>query len=115
MPAAVPTVTAHLAGMHSATKMLAGRITVLLQLLQRIRAGEVEAPHALLRQLAGLVHGLPALDSSALHADYLRVRPGPGGLAAVLCCCAAAAAVLLRSCFQDMQSVLPPRALQCQP
>jgi hypothetical protein len=82
---AAPAVTAHLAGMHSATKMLAGRITMLVQLLHHIQAGEVEAPHGLLRQLAGLVHSLPALDSSALHADYLRVS----GAALLLACCAA--------------------------
>jgi hypothetical protein len=64
--------------MHSAIKMLAARISVLVQLLRRIQAGEVAAPHALLRQLSGLVHGLPALDSAPLHAGFLQVS-GWGG------------------------------------
>lgn len=103
LPLAAPAVTAHLAGMHSATKMLAGRITMLVQLLHRIQAGEVEAPHGLLRQLAGLVHSLPALDSSALHADYLRVRRA----ALLLACCAAVGLVCclpVRVCASYCQS-----------
>eukprot|EP00878_Enallax_costatus_P025408 GHUV01027183.1.p1 GENE.GHUV01027183.1~~GHUV01027183.1.p1 ORF type:complete len:259 (+),score=53.43 GHUV01027183.1:163-939(+) len=55
--------TAHLAGLHSAIKMLAGKLTVIKQQLDLVAEGKAPFPHAMMRQINSLVCSLPALDN----------------------------------------------------
>ncbi|GAB4821425.1 hypothetical protein N2152v2_008471 [Parachlorella kessleri] len=63
--------TAHLTSMHSAIKMLVSRIALLHQMLVKMQSGELPFDHGLVRQVAGLVQRLPAVDSLQFSQDYL--------------------------------------------
>ncbi|KAL4437304.1 hypothetical protein ABPG75_004443 [Micractinium tetrahymenae] len=62
--------TAHMSSMHSAIKMLISRVALLHQLLLKMQSGEVPFDHDLVRQAAGLIKRLPAIDSPQFGADY---------------------------------------------
>ncbi|KAF8059749.1 CSN6 [Scenedesmus sp. PABB004] len=63
--------TAHLAGLHSAVKMLAGKLAAIQAHLEDVAAGRAPFDHGLMRQVHSLVCGLPALDSAAFRKEYL--------------------------------------------
>jgi len=63
--------TAHLAGMHSAIKMLHSKIKNLTAYLHAVEKGEVPADQGLLRQVATLCNLLPAIDTAAFKADFV--------------------------------------------
>lgn len=68
--------TAHLTGLHSAIKMLCGKLAVVKEQMDGIAAavaaGDVsEYPHELVRQVNSLVSSLPALDNPAFKKEYL--------------------------------------------
>ncbi|PSC73827.1 COP9 signalosome complex subunit 6a [Micractinium conductrix] len=62
--------TAHLSSMHSAIKMLITRVALLHQMLEKMQSGELPFDHELVRQAAGLIKRLPAVDSQQFGADY---------------------------------------------
>ncbi|KAL4439478.1 hypothetical protein ABPG77_008807 [Micractinium sp. CCAP 211/92] len=62
--------TAHMSSMHSAIKMLISRVALLHQLLLKMQSGELPFDHGLVRQAAGLIKRLPAIDSQQFGADY---------------------------------------------
>ncbi|KAG2488340.1 hypothetical protein HYH03_013030 [Edaphochlamys debaryana] len=70
--------SAQLASMHSAIKMLCERLRVIHGALGKVSAGQagsgdgsVAYPHALLRQVSSLINGLPACDTEAFTREYL--------------------------------------------
>lgn len=64
--------TAHLSGLHSAIKMLCGKLAVVKEHMDQIAAGDgSEFPHELVRQVNSLVSSLPALDNPAFKKEYL--------------------------------------------
>ncbi|EFN52982.1 hypothetical protein CHLNCDRAFT_58697 [Chlorella variabilis] len=62
--------SAHMTSMHSAIKMLISRVELLHQLLLKMQSGEVPFDHQLVRQAAGLIKRLPAVDSQQFGQDY---------------------------------------------
>eukprot|EP00775_Hariotina_reticulata_P006236 gene6236-6473_t len=71
------TVTAHLMGLHSAIKMLVGKLGVIKQQLDQLAfegsssLGDGPFPHAIMRQIGSLVSSLPALDNTSFRKEYL--------------------------------------------
>eukprot|EP00887_Chlorella_sp_A99_P006064 scaffold22.g6064.t1 len=55
--------SAHLTSMHSAVTMLVSRVAILHKMLLMMQSGEVPFDHGLVRQAAGLINRLPAIDS----------------------------------------------------
>eukprot|EP00879_Flechtneria_rotunda_P001616 GHRR01001776.1.p1 GENE.GHRR01001776.1~~GHRR01001776.1.p1 ORF type:complete len:320 (+),score=108.09 GHRR01001776.1:194-1153(+) len=62
---------AHLAGLHSAIKMLSGKLGAIQQHLELVAQGKAPFHHAMLRQVNSLVSSLPALDNPQFRRDYL--------------------------------------------
>jgi len=62
--------TAHLMGVHNAIKMLHNKIKVIVIFLEASRKGEIKPDHGLLRQIAGLVNLLPAIDTNAFKEEF---------------------------------------------
>lgn len=62
---------AHLQGVHSAVRMLSGRVGAILQHIKDMEAGKVPMNHSLLRQVASLVQQLPTMDSAQFREDFL--------------------------------------------
>ncbi|GIL60036.1 hypothetical protein Vafri_14657 [Volvox africanus] len=75
--------SAQLASMHSAIKMLLERLRLVHEALGRVvaagptadaaaaAAASVPYPHSLLRQVSSLIHSLPACDTEAFNREYL--------------------------------------------
>lgn len=61
----------HLVGLHSAIKMLAARVRLIQQLVQKMQSGELPFHHALARKVSSLLHSLPAMDSPEFSTEYL--------------------------------------------
>jgi len=62
--------TAHLMGVHNAIKMLHNKIKVLILFLEASRKGDIKPDYGLLRQIAGLVNLLPAIDTAAFKEEF---------------------------------------------
>ena len=83
-PCSLPAVSAHLTSLHSAVKMLVSRVAILHKLLLAMEAGAVPLDHALVRQAAGLISRLPAIDAPQFRESYLTVR-GSGAVVVMWC------------------------------
>ncbi|OEL30668.1 COP9 signalosome complex subunit 6a [Dichanthelium oligosanthes] len=64
-------VAAHLTGIHSAIKMLNGRVRVIHQYLVAMQKGDIPVDNSLLRQVSSLVRRLPAMESQKFQDDFL--------------------------------------------
>ncbi|KAL9444833.1 hypothetical protein AB3S75_017923 [Citrus x aurantiifolia] len=62
---------AHLTGIHSAIKMLNGRIRVLHHYLVAMQKGDIPCEDSLLRQVPSLLRRLPAIESEKFQDDFL--------------------------------------------
>lgn len=62
---------AHLAGIHSAVKMLGSRVKVLVQYLADVKKGNVQPTPAAMRQIASLCQRLPALDTKSFQHEHM--------------------------------------------
>jgi len=62
----------HLNGMHTAINMLTERIEIISRYVAAVQAGTVPFDHALLRQVKALCARLPALDSDAFRAEFVK-------------------------------------------
>jgi len=60
-----------LTAQHSAIKMLAGRVKLILQYVQAVEKGEVPKNHEILRQIKSLSHRLPVLQSDRFNPEFL--------------------------------------------
>lgn len=67
------TVSAHLVGMHSAMKMLVGRLGVLCATLQKMESGVIPFDHDLMRKIASLTNRLPIMDGGEFPENFLTV------------------------------------------
>lgn len=68
-------VSAHLVGMHSAMKMLVGRLGVLCSVLQKMDSGEIPFDHDLVRKISSLTNRLPVMDGGSFPENFLTVIP----------------------------------------
>ncbi|CAN6478053.1 unnamed protein product [Victoria cruziana] len=64
---------AHLTGIHSAIKMLNGRVRILHHFLVAMQKGEIPYESSLLRQVSSLLRRLPAIESDKFQDDFLMV------------------------------------------
>ncbi|KAK9829883.1 hypothetical protein WJX72_008457 [[Myrmecia] bisecta] len=71
-PSGSEQLTAHFSSVHAAMKMLNGRIGILLQLLDKMAAGELPYDHSLVRQVSTLVRRLPAVKTPAFQTEFLK-------------------------------------------
>ncbi|CAN6478052.1 unnamed protein product [Victoria cruziana] len=62
---------AHLTGIHSAIKMLNGRVRILHHFLVAMQKGEIPYESSLLRQVSSLLRRLPAIESDKFQDDFL--------------------------------------------
>ncbi|XP_031491248.1 COP9 signalosome complex subunit 6a-like [Nymphaea colorata] len=62
---------AHLTGIHSAIKMLNGRVRILHHFLVAMQKGEIPYENSLLRQVSSLLRRLPAIESEKFQDDFL--------------------------------------------
>jgi COP9 signalosome complex subunit 6 len=60
-----------LTAQHSAIKMLAGRVRLILQYVQAVEKGELPQNHEILRQIKSMSHRLPVLQSDRFNPDFL--------------------------------------------
>lgn len=60
-----------LTAQHSAIKMLAGRVRLILQYVQAVEKGELAQNHEIMRQIKSLSHRLPVLQSDRFNPDFL--------------------------------------------
>ncbi|KAF3796857.1 COP9 signalosome complex subunit 6a [Nymphaea thermarum] len=65
---------AHLTGIHSAIKMLNGRVRILHHFLVAMQKGEIQYENSLLRQVSSLLRRLPAIESEKFQDDFLMVH-----------------------------------------
>ncbi|GMH44168.1 hypothetical protein BSKO_12102 [Bryopsis sp. KO-2023] len=63
--------TAHLVGMHSAMKMLIGRLGVLTSALEKMESGEVPFDHSLVREISSLINKLPVMDTGDFQSNFM--------------------------------------------
>eukprot|EP00891_Asterochloris_glomerata_P005404 jgi/Astpho2/5404/e_gw1.00076.27.1_t len=72
-PSGTEQLTVRLTATESGVKMLIGRISILLQLLQRMHsaAGALPYDHSLVRETKGLLRRLPAINTAEFQQDFL--------------------------------------------
>jgi len=60
-----------LAAQHSAIKMLAGRVKLILEYVKAVEKGELPSNHEIMRQVKALSHRLPVLQPDRFQPDFL--------------------------------------------
>jgi len=60
----------HLAAQHSAVKMLASRVKLVLQYCRAVERGELEHNHEIMRQIRALSHRLPVLEADCFRPEF---------------------------------------------
>lgn len=60
-----------LAAQHSAIKMLAGRVKLILEYVKAVEKGELPQNHEIMRQIKALSHRLPVLESERFQPEFL--------------------------------------------
>nr|CAG4640992.1 EOG090X08T4 [Eulimnadia texana] len=63
-------VAEHLQAQHSAVKMLANRVRLILEYVRAMQRGEVPTSHEILREAKSLTHRLPVLSSPNFYEQY---------------------------------------------
>jgi len=60
----------HLVAQHSAIKMLASRVKIILEYVKAVERGEVEHNHEIMRQINALSHRLPVLEKHRFKPEF---------------------------------------------
>nr|CAG4651954.1 EOG090X08T4 [Triops cancriformis] len=63
-------VAEHLQAQHSAIKMLASRVRIILECVKAMERGDIPKNHDVLREATSLSHRLPVFDGEAFYNDY---------------------------------------------